>query len=139
MKFIFQLLIALALGMGIFTAPAFSGDSDPLFINLTSDDLHRANMAISFGGNQHNLGHPVTIFLNDTGVRIGSMENSAAFGGHQKALAEIMGNGATVIICPMCMKHYGVKESDLLPGLKVGNPELTGNALFKDNTKTLTW
>jgi len=39
----------------------------------------------------------------------------------------------------MCMKHYGVKEADLLPGIKVGNPEVTGGALFKDNTKTLTW
>ena len=50
-----------------------------------------------------------------------------------------MSKGATVLICPLCMKHYGVKESDLLPGLKVGNPELTGSALFKDNAKALTW
>lgn len=50
-----------------------------------------------------------------------------------------MSKGATVLICPMCMKHYGVKEADLLSGLKVGKPELTGGALFKDNTKTLTW
>jgi hypothetical protein len=27
------------------------------------------------------------------------------------------------------MKHYGVKEADLLPGLKVGNPELAGGAV----------
>jgi intracellular sulfur oxidation DsrE/DsrF family protein len=54
-------------------------------------------------------------------------------------LADLMGKGAVVMICPMCMKQYGVNESDLLPGLKVGNPELTGAALFKDNTKTLTW
>jgi hypothetical protein len=39
----------------------------------------------------------------------------------------------------MCMKHYGVKESDLLQGLKVGSPELTGGAVFKDNSKSLTW
>jgi hypothetical protein len=37
------------------------------------------------------------------------------------------------------MKHYGVKAADLLPGLKVGNPELTGSLLFKDDTRTLTW
>jgi hypothetical protein len=84
-----------------------------LFANLTSNDSHRANMAITFGGNQHERGHSLTIFLK--------------------------GKGATVFICPMCMKHYGVKKSDLLPGLKVGRPELTGGALFKDNTKTLTW
>lgn len=39
----------------------------------------------------------------------------------------------------MCMKHYDVKESDLLDGVKVGNPQLTGGALFRDNTKTLSW
>lgn len=44
-----------------------------------------------------------------------------------------------MIVRTLCMKHYGVKEGDLLPGLKVGNPELAGAALFKDNGKTLTW
>ncbi|NJN47870.1 MAG: DsrE family protein, partial [Candidatus Competibacteraceae bacterium] len=106
---------------------------------LTSDDSHRANMAITFGGNQHKRGHPLTIFLNDKGVLIGSKANSAKFADHQKALSELMSKGVIVLICPMCMKHYGVKEADLLPGLKVGKPELTGGALFKDNTKTLTW
>jgi hypothetical protein len=38
----------------------------------------------------------------------------------------------------MYMNHYGIKEADLLPGLKVGDPELTGGAIFKDNTKTLS-
>ena len=57
----------------------------------------------------------------------------------QEVLAELISKGATVIICPMCMKHYGVQESDLLPGLQIGAPEVTGGALFKGNTKTLTW
>jgi sulfur relay (sulfurtransferase) complex TusBCD TusD component (DsrE family) len=70
---------------------------------------------------------------------VGSKANSAKFADHQKALAGLMSKGAAIIICPMCMKHYGVIESGLLPGLKVGKPELTGGALFKDNTKTLTW
>jgi hypothetical protein len=37
------------------------------------------------------------------------------------------------------MKKYGVKDSDLIDGVKIGSPELTGNALFKDNTQTLSW
>jgi hypothetical protein len=37
------------------------------------------------------------------------------------------------------MKHYGVAEAELLPGAEVGNPEKTGEALFQDNGKTLTW
>jgi sulfur relay (sulfurtransferase) complex TusBCD TusD component (DsrE family) len=139
MKVISQLLLALVLCIGTIATPAFAGDTDPLFVNLTSDDSHRANMAITFGGNQHGRGHALTIFLNDKGVLIGSKVNSTKFADHQKALTELISKGATVLICPMCMKHYDVKESDLLPGLKIGNPELTGGALFKDNTKTLTW
>ena len=116
-----------------------AGDTDPLFINMTSDDNHRANMAISFGAKQHARGHALTIFLNDKGVLVGSKAHANQFADRQKDLTDAMSKGATVLICPMCMKHYKVNEADLLPGIKVGNPELTGAALFKDNTQTLTW
>jgi len=118
---------------------AFAGSNDPLFINMTTDDGHRATMAIGFGVNQHSLGHPLTLFLNDKGVHLASKANASKFADQQKALVEAMNKGATVIACPLCMKHYGVKDSDLLPGIQVGKPELTGGDLFKDNTKTLTW
>lgn len=139
MKYLSRLLLAFALIIGNIATPAFAGDTDPLFVNLTTDDAHRANMAITFGKSQLERGHPLTIFLNDKGVFVGSKSTSAKFGGQQKMLGELLGKGAVVLVCPMCMKHYHVKESDLLPSLKVGNPELTGGALFKDNTKTLTW
>ncbi len=133
------MLLAFTLIIGSIAAPAFAGDTDPLFVNLTTDNSHRANMVISFGENQLGRGHPLTIFLNDKGVFIASKSGADKFGGQQKMLGEILGKGAVVLVCPMCMKHYRVTESDLLPGLKVGNPELTGGALFKDHTKTLTW
>ena len=139
MKFFAYLLLALSLFGGAATPSAMAGATDPLFVNLTTDDPHRANMGITFGGNQHDRGHPLTIFLNDRGVLIGSTANADKFSAHQKALSELMKKGAVVLICPMCMKHYGVKEADLLPGVKVGNPEATGGALFKDNAKSLTW
>jgi len=139
MKYLSRLLLAFALIIGNIAAPAFAGETDPLFVNLTTDDAHRANMAITFGKSQLERGHPLTIFLNDKGVFVGSKSKSAKFGGQQKMLSEILGKGGVVLVCPMCMKHYRVKESDLLSGMKVGNPELTGGALFKDNTKTLTW
>ena len=139
MKYLSSLLLGFTLITANIAAPAFAGDTDPLFVNLTTDNSHRANMAISFGENQLERGHPLTIFLNDKGVFMASKSRAAKFGGQQKMLSEILGKGAVLLVCPMCMKHYSVKESDLLPGLKVGNPELTGSALFKDNTKTLTW
>ena len=139
MRFTTQLPFILALLIGGFTAPTLAGETDPLFVNLTTDDPRRANMGISFGANQLERGHPLTIFLNDKGVSIGSAVNSAKFADHQKALGELMSKGATVLICPMCMKHYGVQEADLVPGIKIGNPDLTGGQLFEDNPKTLTW
>lgn len=136
MKLVQLILFVLTLGAW---GAAGAGEHDPLFVNMTTDDAHRATMAISFGKNQHERGHPLTVFLNDKGVLVGSKAHAAKYAEQQKMLAELLGKGATVIVCPMCMKHYGVKEADLLPGLKVGNPELTGAALFKDHGKTLTW
>jgi hypothetical protein len=37
------------------------------------------------------------------------------------------------------MKQLDVPEPDLLPGVRMGNPDLVGGALFKDNTKTLSF
>lgn len=128
-----------SLVLGLISANVWAGSNDPLFINMTSDDGHRASMALSFGGKQHDLGHGLTVFLNDKGVLVGSKAHADKFPEQQKMLADIIAKGGTVIVCPMCMKHYGVKEADLLSGLKIGNPALTGAALFKDNTKTLTW
>jgi sulfur relay (sulfurtransferase) complex TusBCD TusD component (DsrE family) len=121
------------------SSPALAGGTDPLFVNLTSDDPHRASMAIAFGKNQLERGHPLTIFLNDKGVRVGSKEHAGQFANHQQALDEVMAEGAAVLICPMCMEHYGVDQADLIEGLQVGNPGLTGERLFEDGTRTLSW
>lgn len=139
MKLLVQLIVALAIALAGPIHTAVAGDTDPLFVNLTTDDSHRANMGITFAKSQLERGHPLTIFLNDKGVLVGSKTNAAKFAEHQKLLSDLMGKGATILICSMCMKHYGVNEADLLPGLKIGSPEVTGAAVFKDNTKSLTW
>ena len=136
MKTLFSLFIA---GILTFGWIGLASAGDPLFINLTSDEPHRASMAISFGNNQLQREHPLTLFLNDKAVAIGSAKNAAPYAAQQKMIADILHNGGTVFICPMCMKHYGVAEADLLPGLKVSSPDLTEAALFADNTKTLSW
>ena len=141
MEFIMKkLLILSSLLMSLAgSANVLAGDTDPLFINMTSDDGHRATMAIVFGVKQHAKGHPLSMFLNDKGVLVGSKAHAKKFGDQQKDLLEAMSKGATVIICPMCMKHCGVEEQHVVECIKVGNPELVGGALFKDNGKTLTW
>ncbi|WP_373504505.1 DsrE family protein [Aestuariivirga sp.] len=120
-------------------SPALAGATDPLFVNMTTDDSHRARMALNFSINQQKRGHQVTIFFNDKGVLVASTKNATSFSEQQTMVAEFQAAGGTVLVCPMCMKHYGVSEADLLPGAEVGNPEKTGEALFQDNGKTLTW
>jgi sulfur relay (sulfurtransferase) complex TusBCD TusD component (DsrE family) len=139
MKLLKQIVLALALIAGALTSPATAGPNDPLFISMLTDDGHRAGMAITFGKHQLERGHPLTIFFNDKGVLVVSKANAEKYAEQQKLLTELIGKGATVLVCGMCMRHYGVKDADLLAGATVGKPELTGGALFKDNTKTLTW
>ena len=136
MKTLFSLFIAIILTFGWI---GLASAGDPLFISLTSDESHRASMAISFGSNQLQRDHPLTLFLNDKAVAIGSTKNTTPYAAQQKMIADILQKGGTVFICPMCMKHYGVTEADLLPGLKVSSPDLTEAALFAGNTKTLSW
>lgn len=116
-----------------------AGASNPLFINLTSDDNHRSLMAISFGQNQLQRGHPLTVYLNDRAVRIASKKESGVFAEQQALLQQIVAMGGTVLVCPMCIQKYGVSASDFLDGLKLTNPDTTGAALFADNTRTLSW
>lgn len=138
MKRFASLLVAFALIAGALPTTALAGSTDPLFVNLTSDEAHRATMALSFSKGQLERGHPLTIFLNDRGVLLGSKTNAAKFAEHQKVIAELISKGATVFICAMCAEHYGVKQTDWLAGLKLAT-EQAGLALFKDNTKTLSW
>lgn len=138
MRWIGKAIGALAAVLMLIPA-ASAGDTDPLFLNLTTDNGHRASMAVSFSRKQQERKHPVTVFLNDRGVMLGVKSGAKKFKDQQATLAAIMKDGGSVLICANCMKKYGVKETDLLEGIKVGNPDVMGAALFKDNTKTLTW
>ncbi|MCE0494989.1 DsrE family protein [Vibrio salinus] len=124
---------------GVTSTFALAGNTDPLFINLTSENSHRSLMAIGFGLAQQKRGHEVTIFLNDTGVKIASKQYSESYKKQQDLLRQIVADSGKVIVCPTCMNHYGVKEDDLITGLKKGNPDMTGAQLFKENTKTMAW
>ena len=122
------------------TAPlVFSATNDPLFINLSTDEVGRASMAINFGRHHFSTGHPLTIFLNDKAVMLGVKAGSSKYAEQQQALSEAITAGALVIMCPICLKQAGYSEADLLVGVKLGGPKVTGDALFKDGTKTMSW
>ncbi|CAM3779539.1 DsrE family protein [Polynucleobacter arcticus] len=116
-----------------------SAANDPLFINLSTDEANRSLMAINFGKHHSSTGHPLTIFLNDKAVILGVKAGSSKHAEQQQALSEVINTGALVIMCPPCLKQAGYSEPDLVAGVKLGGPKVTGDALFKDGTKTMSW
>jgi sulfur relay (sulfurtransferase) complex TusBCD TusD component (DsrE family) len=122
-----------------FVMASYAASPDPLFISLTSDEPHRATMALNFSKHHAANGHPLSVFLSDQGVYLGVKASSTSHPEQQKLLAEMIANGSAVIMCPPCLRHYGFTEADLLPGIKLGGAKVTGEALFKPNTKTLSW
>lgn len=116
-----------------------AGSNDPLFINLTTDEITRMNMAINFGKHHFANDHPLTIFLNDKATILAVKAGGSKYADQQKDLAEVIAKGGLVIVCPPCIRQAGYSESDLLPGIKIGGPKVTGDALFKDGTKTMSW
>jgi sulfur relay (sulfurtransferase) complex TusBCD TusD component (DsrE family) len=127
------------LGCTTSTFATGTDDSAPLFINLTSDDPHRVDMALSFGMKQLELGHPLTVFLNDKGVYVGSTVNVDTFAEQQETITTLIGKGAVVFICPVCMQHHGINDNVLLSGLRISDPVTIAEYLFKTDTRTLSW
>lgn len=131
-----NLFYALALIGLVLAAPAGAQQSGSLFVNLTTDEPHRANMAMTFSKRILEGGHPVTVWLNDRGVFLASRQHNDQFADQQKALADLMDNGANVIICPFCAAHYEVDLDNIVDGIQTGGADVP---LFQEGTRTLTW
>lgn len=125
--------------LALISLQAYAGSTDPLFINLTTDDSARSTMALTFGKHHFANGHPLSIFLNDKAIMFGVKAGADKYPSQQKEIAELVSKGGLVIVCPMCLRNAGFTEADLLPGVKLGGPQVTGEALFKDGTKTMSW
>jgi sulfur relay (sulfurtransferase) complex TusBCD TusD component (DsrE family) len=125
--------------LSLFVMTGYASNLDPLFVSLTSDEPNRASMALNFSKHHAANGHPLSVFLSDKGVYLGVKAGASSHPEQQKLLLEMIASGSTVIMCPPCLRHYGFTEADLLPGIKLGGVKVTGEALFKPNTKTMSW
>ncbi|MEC8886360.1 MAG: DsrE family protein [Pseudomonadota bacterium] len=132
-------LLVIAIVFANLINPVYAGDKDPLFINLSSSEAHRSKMAIGLGKNNMERGHPLTIFINDQAVLIASKKLTSKYADHQQMIQQIHQQGGRVYICKMCMDQYGMKVEDLVEGVEPSNSMKTSEALFLDNTKTLSW
>lgn len=137
---IFALLCAMSL------QNALASDTEQkLFVNLSSDEINRATMAIGFSTKvltEKKI--PVTIFLNVEGVRIADKsipEHKHANGKSTKEmLSAFMKAGGRVIVCPMCMNNVGgIKKNEIIEGVGIGGPNVTWPALFAEDTTVLSY
>ncbi len=141
----FAFLTAIALLLTATTQVLASESGASLFVNLTSDDLDRAAMAINFSTRvRQQKKIPVTLFLNVEGVRIADKRLPEKKHANGKSLKEMLGNfmqaGGKVIVCPMCMKNVGgMSKADLVSGAVVGSSDVTWPALFADDTTVLSY
>lgn len=116
-----------------------------LFVNLSTDDMDTAAMAIGFATKvMANTGKPATIFLNVYGARLADInipQNVHVSGSTlQEMLGMFMDAGGTVLLCPVCMKNVaGLNESEMLPGLIIGKPEYVYAAMFAEDVTVVSY
>ena len=133
------LLVFLVFG---FNASVLSDAEKRLFVNLTTDDIDRAAMAVGISSKVLSTQKiPVTIYLNAQGVRWADKtipQNRYANGKTiPEMLQSFIQSGGEVIICGMCMQNVGgMKEDEVIKGIN-----FTGalSALFADNTVVLSY
>ena len=142
MKKIFSLILLAFLSLGI-NSIAFADDDDKkLFVNLISDDLDRAAMAVSISNKVLSTEDiKVTIFLSAQGVRWVDKTIPQNRYVNGKTIPEMlqgfMKSGGQVILCKMCMENVGgIKQEDVIDGVKFSGAI---SALFADDTTVLTY
>lgn len=124
------------------TAP---GLSNVLYINLQSgrEDLHRVNMAFQMARGQRSLGRPVTMFFNINAPELATVDFPTALRWRDKApikdqLAELIGMGVKVLVCPSCSADQGVTADQLVPGANMASPALNA-AELQPGTVTMSY
>jgi sulfur relay (sulfurtransferase) complex TusBCD TusD component (DsrE family) len=98
-----------------------AADKKLLLINLTSYTTEESRKAIDYAKTELEQGWPVVIFLNHRGVLAAAKGNAETYKEQQRNLAELMKRGATVLVCPDCMKRYGVDATSLLAGVQIAD------------------
>ncbi len=142
MKKTLSLVLLTFLYFGINTTGFTAEAGKKLFVNLISDDLDRAAMAVSISNKVLSTGDiPVTIFLSAQGVRWVDKtipQNRYVNGKTMpEMLQAFMKSGGQVILCKMCMENVGgIKREEVIDGVKFKG---TLSALFADNTTVLTY
>ena len=98
-------------------APA--AQNNILLVNLISYTTPESRKAIEYEKAARGEGRQVIVFLYDRAVLVASKANADQFTEQQHNLRELMQKGATILVCPHCMKLYAVTQSNLLTGIRI--------------------
>jgi sulfur relay (sulfurtransferase) complex TusBCD TusD component (DsrE family) len=96
-----------------------AADKKLLLVNLTSYTTEESRKAVDYAKEELEQGRPVVIFLNERGVLAAALPHAQMYKEQQQHLTELMKRGATVLVCPDCLKQYGVDPKNLLAGVKI--------------------
>lgn len=162
----FHIIIAALIMICFCAAPAFAGKDSKkgkgkncrgqksLFVNLTTDDINAAAMAINFAKmTRMKKGIPVTIFMNAQGTRLADANRPAAIwvGTEEvpptnvhELLEAFMVAGGKVIVCPMCSRNVAGMDlpEDLFSfheNLVIGTYDDISEALLAPNVSVLSY
>jgi len=142
MKKSISLILFLLLSLTINVNAQADDDDKKFFVNLTSDDIDRAAMAVSISNKVLSTNNiKTTIFISAQGVRWVDKNIPQNTYVNGKTIPEMlkafMKSGGQVIVCKMCMKNVGgMKTSEVIEGVKFSG---TLEALFAENTTVLSY
>lgn len=142
-------LITAVLVSGLASTATAANTKGGLFINLTTDDTWSAAKAILFAHEKVlKAGHtPVAIWMNVRAIYLIDKKRPSHVHGLmrqegqsiQDMPAAFMNDGGVVIACGACSHAAGLKKTDFIDGVQMGNPDLVRGLLFDPNVKTLGW
>jgi predicted peroxiredoxin len=97
-----------------------------------------------FASNMLERGHPVAFFLNHQAVAYATTNAPEEVFGDSgptvaDMLADLIGRGAKVIVCRLCIKMQGIDPEALVEGAMLGNPELVAEYLFDPSYQVISW
>ena len=100
-----------------------------IVINLTvgKDDAHRATLALLMADSAIKTDRKVTLFLNVDGVELARKDlpdtvQFFQFPPVREMLAQLVDEGATVLVCPVCLNAAGIPADQLIQGVALATP-----------------
>ena len=135
----------------LFATMAFAGQqndrqtgSEPkgnLFVNISTTDPELMYAAVRIAKVAAQRGHGVTLLLRVGAIDFARKNKDYPIFGTtiKQKLRDLMETGSQVIVGGGCLKLKGIPRTDLMEGVTVGTPDIVMGALFKKDTRILSY